>query len=62
MMPFSDILKLSLSFRSIDISMAKELPAPVGEGLGGAGFRILGSRKRLQTPPLTPPLEGRGVH
>jgi hypothetical protein len=34
MMPFSDILKLSLSFRSIDISMAKELPAPVGEGLG----------------------------
>ena len=42
--------------------VAQQLPAPVGEGLGvGTVTSTPSQSEELQTPPLTPPLEGRGV-
>ena len=41
---------------------AQPLPAPVGEGSGvGSVSSTTPQSEELQTPPLTPPLEGRGV-
>lgn len=42
--------------------VAQQFPAPVGEGAGVGSVTIPTPRsEKLQTPPPTPPLEGRGV-
>ena len=39
-----------------------ELPSHVGEGQGWGQYSVFSAEVlRFQTPPLTPPLEGRGV-
>ena len=41
---------------------AKLFPAPQGEGIGvGSVIKTAGSEEKLLTPPLTPPLQGRGA-
>ena len=73
---FCKILLFHRKVVYLQLFLKEQLPAPSGDSLilpshrrGGAGvgsvFRnrgsILGRFQRLQTPPLTPPLEGRGA-